>query len=78
MTDVWPFRPLRDLLVDGTGSVPDADLAALLRCDRRTLHVWRCVGVPTFEADRLACQVARRHPVEVWPDWFTEPDSDGW
>ncbi len=73
MSDVWPLRPLRDLLVDGP--VPDAELAGILRCDKRTLYVWRNGGVPTFDADRLACRVAYRHPAEVWPGWYAAEEE---
>lgn len=49
-----------------------AALAALLAVTDRTIRRWLVGGLTEQQADRLAVQVAHRHPVQLWPSWFDD------
>lgn len=44
-------------------------MATLCGVTERTMHRWATEGIPEPQTDRLACHVANRHPIEIWPDW---------
>ena len=74
----YPLAPLLDALGiepapnggPNYGQVSGVQSAALrLGVTTRTIQRWRANGVPARNCDRLACHVARMHPLNIWPDW---------
>jgi lambda repressor-like predicted transcriptional regulator len=48
-------------------------LARVLDRDVAQVGKWVHDGVPLYSADRIAVALGR-HPVEIWPEWFSLPD----
>lgn len=63
----FDFEPL----AQAAGSPSGLALARRLGVTDRTIWRWKAEGLSDHQADRAACALGR-HPVSVWPDWYTQ------
>lgn len=63
--------PLAPLMAAARVDTPN-ELAAIVRCPRKTIYGYAVKGVPMLTADLFACRIGR-HPCSVWTTWFDIP-----
>ncbi len=68
LTAVWPLEPLLEVAWTRTPERSIVAAAAEIGVDPSLIHRHRA-GLKDATADLWACRL-RRHPSEIWPDWF--------